>query len=407
MPPGNIHAIDTDLTVDKNNPKDRRTFLAETVPQSMTAAAVLQVAVRATLSGFTASLLAGWKERQEEKEQERKLKIGSFEFAFGENFSAEEVDKMSHVIKITFREIDRYIPIDKRKREIKIAKNSNLETSYQFHQKGATIEVGKTWNEGLLIHELVHVFHGEKALQIHFIEEGLATAIAHLIAKKTNLETMLLGQSTQLGPTLMEGGLGLRPDQDYRAYPPISGLRYLMAAKTWLEMEKIYPGFIRKFHEAYYRFLKKGGKKDIKTQESYVDLATKIDPRFRNIHSGNPIIRKRNRPKEGPLLYAYYDQGKDSQNKDVKVLAICVVEKEDSTGLEKGLSGRRVIYRFVNSETGKESEAFAAVTDEQGALYMQLNNDKALESIGKSAQYRAIVEVPDFGIGEELDFNYR
>lgn len=329
-----------------------------------------------------------------------------FDFTFDENFTPDEINRISTVIEVALPELKKYIPS-----QDKLGKTIDVRKVLQYMHRSTTsygdgvLNIDSRGTDGLIVHELVHILHGNKDLYIDLIEEGLASAISILTTDAVGLGSWNSVEYVEMNKTLTDGGLALMSYVSSDSYPPLQPLRYYMWAKLWLDLEKAKPGFIREFHEAYYDYLDKGGTKNALYGDAFLGIVRDIDAElFDSVATENPSMRfLRTDTPERKLLYIHYVHLKN----DKRGLMLNLVNK-DKDGAEKGIHGKEVKVKFINVNTGASYDVSFS-TQQYGEVNILLNeplsNGVILEdTVGHSDRYRIIAEVD--GVKEEFEFSY-
>jgi hypothetical protein len=338
----------------------------------------------------------------------KEVKAGKLTFRFSEEFTESEAQKFKRILEVTYEHISKYVPItDDLEKVIHVNKATTPYSWANYQEDRLDLNFGST--EGLIVHELVHIFHGDRDLDVNFIEEGLAVAISNLIVEEAELDPWDVLADLQVNKTMRDGGLSVMAYVPYHAYFPLVKARYYFSGQIWAEMEKKRPGFIRDFHQAYYAFLDEGGDKRALAYDPVFDLLKSIDASelFDEVGKPNPTMRYNKKFQEKDLVYVMYTKflGEiDNPRQQSEQLTVYIVHK-DKHGLERPVSSRELFkFRVTNLETGEESIELHTYSRPDGRLTINLN--AFANRIGRASKYKISYTVPGvLDEPEEFEFN--
>jgi hypothetical protein len=347
-----------------------------------------------------------------EVEIQRKFTVGPFEFVKTSELSDKEFDRIERILTAAYPEYQKYLPMEGvAQKQIKVSKSLDGKTNLASYSQ-ASVKFTSEASDGLMLHELVHLLHGDNDLYYDFVEEGVATAISILTTDALKMESWDRTASFQPNETL-EDSLALNPGVSYAANPELRTIRYEKAAYFWIEMEKNKAGSIKAFHEAYYAYLKNGGKKEDLLNPSVFkqilsDAALLED--FEEISKKHSIVQiaKDEMPDLSPKLFVYYMHHSDDDRRQL----IVSVAKRNEKGGEGLLQQIRAEFEIENLDTGKKSQKFVSKLTSGKVvidLYNPYSGKKFLEdSAGVGKHYRVLLHVPTPGgvMSETFEFDY-
>ncbi len=103
----------------------------------------------------------------------------------------------------------------------------------------------------IIIHELGHVFHGERATHFDFFSEGIAEAVAELVSNDCQLQSPNHPCPYVLGKNTNRAGRTPFHRSHWNRFDFLLAVRTKTAAAAWKECEEKRSGFLRKFHQLW------------------------------------------------------------------------------------------------------------------------------------------------------------
>lgn len=349
-------------------------------------------------------------------EQKEALTFQAGPFAFVQDPAIPEAEfrRIQNVLTRAYPVLERYIPTAELRGKQIIVRRSSEKVSKAGYKPGS-FEVTADVSDGLLIHEFTHLLHGDNDLYFDLVEEGLAAAFSISVPRELGLESWDNTLSLQMNNNMKEN-LFLKPGASYTASPALHGTKLESAGYFWLDLEKKNPGFIRRFHEAYFAFLKDGGKKeDLLKPEVFekvleeAGLLADFQAAAQTNLIAHPSQGRAEEQGKSKLLIAYRHFSKGGKRQ-----LFIAVAKKTATGEPEGVWKQlEVRFKLINVSTGKTSELLGSKARGDGEVKIDLEDSKdgkkMLETlVGVGTRYKIIVDtqVPEGPLHEEFEFDY-
>lgn len=332
------------------------------------------------------------------------FEVGGFRFNLDAAFSDEEAARIQDILTRACSSIMNYLP-----EQPDLGKEINvIRVESKASEAGYTdgrLYLNPNSTDGLIVHELVHLLHGKNDLPVFLLEEGFASAISILATNELGMENWDRYENIQINKTLRDGGMSALLQVPYTYYFPLLETRYYFAAQLWLEMERQHPGFIRQYHEEYYKFLREGGDKRAYFGQRMVDTAMRVFPGFQGISSENPLMRFTPDKGTRDLSYAQYVHYKGGER---RVKFHLVTKNND--GAEVGRPNVRIDFNLMNLDTGVVSRDLLFNTSETGEAVLDLESPSEgthflEQEAGQGSRYKIIFRIG--GKVEEFEFDYQ
>lgn len=181
--------------------------------------------------------------------ERQKLKLGPIEFLCTPEWDFIERTKLQTLFDVAWPFLQKYLgdPVSPGQWTLNYKTDDRTaKASCYGRERRLVLQPGL--DDWVILHELVHVFHGERATHFDFFAEGIADAVAELVASDLGIN----------GPEPLENSLiGVNASKachvpierpHWNRYRPLLALRTKVAARVWKEAEQNSPGFLHSFH---------------------------------------------------------------------------------------------------------------------------------------------------------------
>ncbi|MFA5792269.1 MAG: hypothetical protein WC897_00160 [Candidatus Gracilibacteria bacterium] len=339
--------------------------------------------------------------------------LGNLTFVKEAQLPSQEFERIKTLLSNSYEFLAQHLPVDEVKAKKITVRSSGKPTFSQASYMHGDLQVGPKASDGIVVHEFVHLLHGDLDLNNDLIEEGIATALSILAAEKLGMESWDRTASLQLNDNL-ENALPLRPNIRYTVNPVLLKIRYEKAAYFWIDLEQKSPGFIKKFHEAYYAFLLNGGKKeDLFKTEVIKQVLTEAGlwQKYTEAMKEHRVAQAEEAEKvdEDPKLFAYYVHYSNDNTRKL----IVTVAKRTTDGIERGLQQIQAQFEITNLDTGKKSGLLGTEPAEGQVTINLTSGEKGasplIDWVGPGKRYRVELSVPTpngSALTDTFEFNY-
>jgi hypothetical protein len=336
-----------------------------------------------------------------QEQAERVLEIEGFSFSFSSDFSKEEYEEISRIIKISTPAILYYIPKVKNVgKSISVLKSNTISSA--SYQEG-TLHINPKSTDAVKVHEMVHLIRGEYDTWYALLEEGTAVAVAEIVCESLDLEKWSKSDSVQVNENFSRR-MSVSEKTQYTDNKTTHLTRYYFAHKVWREYEDNQPGFIWQLHEKYFEFLKTNDESAL-DQSALIKILKSINaPLTEDMMSRHPIMSFESKMGTERIVYITYNRSKKLNSEYVNIQ---LVERNKPDGRENVGRLLPLEYTVIDLDRNESSKTHKATTNLYGNFCLSLRNSengkwKMLDGLKESKNFRIIIKT-DTGT-EVFDF---
>lgn len=315
-------------------------------------------------------------------------------------FSNQEFTRISRLWKIASTEYVAFIPAECiTKPTVYKVYRDTLRNGGVTDNAARTVHLNPTTSDATTIHELVHVMLDKYTINVDFIEEGRATAIASLAASKLKLGQWYDVSRMEIGPTL-QALISTGPHVSYMEFPKLLGIRYMYSAKFWIDAFYKRPSFIKEFTRRTISIID-----TLKPETHYfctgkaIDLINSIDAGIGKLATQMTSFHRSNKPENHIYTLVVWDTLKTST-----IAEICLVERTGE-GHEKLVNGKLFIS-LLNPKTGLQWQISVPTQNGSAKVVLMQDNMDIRNQIGLGKTYVLTAKSEEYNLEEKLSFDW-